>query len=225
MKFTLATMADTVIDWFERFEIQEMKHDKKAFPVDNIILQVIQRADQARRLGDWSTALRDCNLALNAVTDQRRAANEDADKDTDDAGERAKACYTEATVRLYYGMVLLANSAALKNGASGYLDAALRQCEESARWFRESNRRCAEGIACMAAGLVNAGRKKWPEALNACRHSIEIIEKGKTAAQETAHKELCSRISRIIPSILDSYEEEEATLDETLASAHAPTPH
>jgi len=224
MKFTLTAMADTVIDWFERFEIQEMDHGKKTVSVDPVILQVIQRADKARRMGEWSTALRDCNLALTALTDQRRATNEGANKNTDD-DERAKASYTEATVHLYYGMVLLANSTVLINDASGYLDAALRQCRESAEWFRESNRHCAEGIAWMASGLVNAGRKKWPEALNACRHSIEVIEKGKKAAQETALVALCNQITRIIPSILDSYEEEDATLDGILTSAPSPSPH
>ena len=202
MKLTPSTMADVVIAWFERFELNQIRHEEQAFLAARPALEVIQRADQERRRAEWKAALRDCQLALTGASDQQRhgnghEANEEAEK---------QAAYTEATVRLYFGTILLAHSAVLKDGATQYLDAALRQCQKSVGRFRELKRWRAESIAQAAIAMVYAVRRKWSDAIEAYQQSVTAIDK--MAPLNSSLEELRDQIGRTIPAILDRYEQE-----------------
>jgi hypothetical protein len=202
MKLATSAMADLVTAWFERFELGEVKHDEKVFPADRLVIEVIQRADQARRRAEWKTALRDCHLALTAATGQQS----DATGDETDTDAHRRAIYTKAAAHLYLGVVLLDNSAVLKKGATGYLGAALRQCQKSAEGFHRSKSGRAEGIAWAAIGLINAGRRKWADALSAFQQGVAVIDE--MAPLDSSLKELRRQITQMIPMILDCYEQE-----------------
>ena len=204
MELVPSTMADVVIAWFEQYELDELRHEEEAFVVTRPVLKIVQRADQARRRGEWQAALRDCQLALAAATGQQADGGERAGEEDADAPRWA--AYTEAAVRLYYGMALLANSAVLTNGADRYLDAALRQCQKSAEGFQESKSQRAESIAWAAIGLVSVARRRWTDALDACQQSVTLIDK--MATDDSSVKELRGQIVRTVPAILEHYEQD-----------------
>ena len=204
METAPSTIADVVIGWFEQYELDELRHEEEAFLVTRPVLKIVQRADQARRQGDWRTALRDCQLALAAVPSQQGDGGEDVTED--DADVARQTAYTQAVVHLYFGMALLANSAVLTNGADRYLDAALRQCQKSAQGFQRSESQRAESIAWAAISLVNAGRRKWADALSACQKSVALIDK--MATKDSSLKELRGQIVRTVPMVLNHPEQD-----------------
>ena len=204
MKLTPSTMADVVIAWFERFELTELGHEEPTIPGDSVVLEIVQRAEQARRRGDWTTALRDCHLALSAASDLQGE-----ERGTEITPED-RVMYKEAVVHLYHGMVLLTMSAALQGGATKYLDNALGLCRRSVEGFRESKRHCAESVAWSAVGMINARLGAWHDAINACQKGIAIIDS--MNPQSSSLKELRRQIVQTVYMMLDSYEQKQSLL-------------
>jgi len=49
--------ADILIAWLERFELNELKNEKATSLADDVLLEISQRAEQARRRAEWNAAL------------------------------------------------------------------------------------------------------------------------------------------------------------------------
>jgi hypothetical protein len=195
MRSIPSTMADTIIAWLERFELQEAKNKKndrknedQICDIDDLLLAVSQRADRARKQEQWTPALQHGQLALDWVC-ECSLRNDSA------AGEAT--AYSEAVARLYAGALGL---------ACGDLHGAAGQFRLSAEMFGDLDRQRAECIAWAAIGMTHAGCKKWVDALKAYQHSITRIDE--TASLDASLKELRRQIVRTFPMILDSYEQD-----------------
>jgi hypothetical protein len=200
MNSTPSQMADAIIAWFERFELNHLRSEEQAFLVDELILEMSQRADRARRRGEWDIALRDCRLALIGATDQPRRAGQDESK------AEKRAIYSEAVARLYTGAVLLARSDSSEVDKARDLETALSHLEPSVEGFGHAGRRRAESIAWAAIGMVNALRHRWPDALKAWQESV-AVDDGVVPVGSSLH-ELRRQFVHVFRGIVDYYERE-----------------
>ena len=73
-------MADMIIAWLERFELDELKNEKQTALTDSILLKINRRAHQACRRNRENHALRDGQLALDqAIRWPVRSTDQDTD--------------------------------------------------------------------------------------------------------------------------------------------------
>jgi tetratricopeptide (TPR) repeat protein len=200
MKSTQSAMADTVVAWLERFELNELKNkkdksgEKETSLIDATLLEISRRGDRARRREEWIPALRHGQLALDLANDRPGII-----KTTGAAAEKAEA-YSEAVTHLYAGALGLARSD---------IRAALGHFRLSKKIFGDLEQRRAECIACAAVGIAYARRRKWADALEAYRKSIALIDQliGQMAPLNSSLKELRTQIMHTVPMILDYYEQ------------------
>ena len=183
--------ADTLIAWLERFELHELKNEKDTSLVDDVLMEISQRADQARRRAEWNPALRHSQLALERARERSRRI-----KKTDAAAKKT-AIYSEAVVRFYAGALRL---------ALNDTDAALSHFRSSAKKFGDLERHRAMSIACAAVGIAQAGCREWAAALEAYGQSLALIDQ--IESPDSSLKELRKQIVQTVPMILDCYEQE-----------------
>jgi hypothetical protein len=200
MRPTPSQLADAIIAWLERFELNQLENEGQAFLIDDLVLEMSQRADRARRRGEWDVALRDCQLALVGASGRRRRTGQD------ESTARKRAVYSEAVARLYAGAVFLARSDTPQGDMTQDLKTALRHLQPSTEKLRELERWHAESIAWAAISMVNAVHKKWAEALKACQESVAVIDR--MAPLDSFLEELRGQIMRVFRAIVDSYEQE-----------------
>ena len=191
MQLAPSRVADILIAWLERFELNELKNEKATALVDDVLLEISQRAEQARRRAEWDAALRHSQLALDRAREQSKKIKKT------DAAAKKMATYSEAVVRFYAGALGL---------ALNDTDAALNHFRSSAKKFGNLERHRARSIACAAIGIAQAGRRKWAAALEAYQQSLALIDQ--IDPQDSSLKELRRQIVQTVPMILDCYEQE-----------------
>jgi hypothetical protein len=192
-------MADAIVAWLERFELNHLKNEGQAFLVDDLVLEMSQRADRARRRGEWDVALGDCKLAVVGATSRRRRTGQD------ESAAKTTAIYSEAVASFYIGAVLLARNYTAEGDTGQDSKIALTLLQWSTKKFRGLRRWRAESIAWAAMSMVNAVRKEWKYALNACQESIAVIDR--MAPVDSLVEELRGQIIQMFRAMLDSSEQ------------------
>ena len=188
-------MADMIIAWLERFELDELKNEKQTALTDSILLKINRRAHQACRRNRENHALRDGQLALDqAIRWPVRSTDQDTDAEN---GTN----YGAALTHFYAGALGL---------ACGDMRAALGHFRLSEGMFVDLEKRRAESIAFAGTALAQAGLKKWSPALEAYRESIALIDQliNETAPLNSSLKDLRRQIVYTIGVILEWYEQE-----------------